>query len=321
MSPHRRSIPLIALEAVALDTETTGLDARVARIIEIATLKLRGERIIADEPFQRLVNPGIAIPPSASAIHGLTEADLRSAARFPEVANELDCILGGATVIGHNIGYDLTILAREYALAGRAWRVPRAIDVGPLSRVAMPTLARYSLEALCDWQEIRIERRHRALPDARAAAELFIKLIPLLRARNVRTLAEAEAACAVILEQMPRRLLTGWIPADRESEAADATPALARLDSFPYRHRVRDVMNAPAVTVAGSLTPRDALAVLLEKRISSVLVNASGGRVGIVTERDLLRALRDEAPGRPAARLEDIMSHPLKTVPEEAFVY
>jgi len=321
MSPHRRSTPLIALEAIALDTETTGLDARVARIVEIATVKLWGERIVAGESFQRLVNPGIAVPPTAAAIHGLTDADLQGAARFPDIAAELDGILGGATVIGHNIGYDLTILAREYALAGKAWRMPRALDVGPLSRVAMPTLARYSLDALCDWQEIRIERRHRALPDARAAAELFIKLIPLLRARNVRTLAEAEAACAVILEQMPRRLLTGWIPVDRESEAADSTPALARLDSFPYRHRVRDVMSAPAVTVAGSLTPRDVLAILLEKRISSVLVSASGGRVGIVTERDLLRALRDEAPDRPAARLEDLMSHPLKTVPEEAFVY
>src|SRR5215510_4241090 len=98
MSPHRRSTPLIALEAIALDTETTGLDARVARIVEIATLKLRGEHIIADESFQRLVNPGIAVPPSSSAIHGLTDADLQSAAHFPEVAGELDGILGGATV-------------------------------------------------------------------------------------------------------------------------------------------------------------------------------------------------------------------------------
>jgi DNA polymerase-3 subunit epsilon/CBS domain-containing protein len=321
MSPHRHSTPLIALEAVALDTETTGLDARVARIVEIATLGLRGERIIADESFQRLVNPGIAVPPSAAAIHGLTDLDLQNAARFPEVVGELDGILGGATVIGHNIGYDLTILAREYALAGRAWRMPRALDVGPLSRVAMPTLARYSLEALCDWQEIRIERRHRALDDARAAAELFIKLIPLLRARNVRTLAEAEVACAASLEQMPRRLLTGWIPPDRESEAADATATLARLDSFPYRHRVRDVMTAPAVRVAGSLAPRDALEILLEKRISSVLVESSGGRVGILTERDLLRALRDEVSDRPAPRLQDLMRHPLQTVPEEAFIY
>jgi CBS domain-containing protein len=95
MSPHRRSTPLIALEAVALDTETTGLDAGTARLVEIAALKLRGEHIVADEPFQRLVNPGIAVPPSATAIHGLADADLQGAARFPDVAAELDGILGG----------------------------------------------------------------------------------------------------------------------------------------------------------------------------------------------------------------------------------
>jgi DNA polymerase-3 subunit epsilon/CBS domain-containing protein len=321
MAPHRRSTPLISLEAVALDTETTGLDARTARIVEIGIVKLQGERILAGDPFQRLVNPGGAVPPTATGIHGLGDADLRSAPRFPELAAELDGILGQATVIGHDIGYDLTVLAREYALAGRSWRVPRALDVGSLARIAMPTLARYSLDALCDWQEIRIERRHRAVPDARAAAELFVRLIPLLRARNIRTLADAEAACRAILDEAPRGLRTGWIAPGRESEAADSTPALARLDSFPYRHRVRDVMSAPAVTVAGGLAVRDALAILLEKRISSVLVTGSGGRVGIVTERDVLRALRDEGSGKPVPRLEEIMSHPLKTVPEEAFVY
>jgi DNA polymerase-3 subunit epsilon/CBS domain-containing protein len=321
MAPHRRSTPLISLEAVALDTETTGLDARTARIVEIGIVKLQGERILAGDPFQRLVNPGGAVPPTATGIHGLGDADLRSAPRFPELAAELDGILGQATVIGHDIGYDLTVLAREYALAGRSWRVPRALDVGSLARIAMPTLARYSLDALCDWQEIRIERRHRAVPDARAAAELFVRLIPLLRARNIRTLADAEAACRAILDEAPRGLRTGWIVPGRESEAADPTPALARLDSFPYRHRVRDVMSAPAVTMAGTLTARDALAILLEKRISSVLVTGSDGRVGIVTERDVLRALRDEGSGKPAPRLEEVMSHPLKTVPEEAFVY
>ena len=321
MAPHRRSTPLISLEAVALDTETTGLDARTARIVEIAVLKLRGDRVLAEDPFQRLVNPGVAMPPTATGIHGLADADVRSAPRFPDMAAELDGILGEATVIGHDIGYDLTVLAREYALAGRSWRVPRALDVGSLARVAMPTLARYSLDALCDWQEIRIERRHRAIPDARAAAELFVKLIPMLRARNIRTLAEAEAACGALLDEAPRGVRTGWIVPGRESDAADSTPALARLDSFPYRHRVRDVMSAPAVTAAGALTARDALAILLEKRISSVIVTGSEGRVGIVTERDLLRALRDEAPGKPAPRLQDIMRHPLQTVPEEAFIY
>jgi CBS domain-containing protein len=320
--PHNaHSTPLIALETIALDTETTGLDAKVARIVEIAALRVSGERVLTEKPFLRILNPGIPIPAAAAKIHGLTDTKLQNAPRFAEIAADLDEFLDGMTVIGHDIGYDLTILAREYALAGRTWRVPRALDVARLARVAAPDLAGYSLDALCDWQQIRIERRHRALPDARAAAQLFVHLIPLLRARNIRTLAEVEAACANLPAEAARRARMGWVVPARQADIADSAPILGRLDSYPYRHRVRDVMSALPVTAAGTLAPREALDILLDKRISSVLVAGSDGRTGIVTERDLLRALRNEVPGKPSPRLEDIMSHPLKTVAEEAFVY
>jgi len=318
-SPNRPTL-LISLDAVALDTETTGLDARSARLVEVAVLKVRGETILAEPPFVRLVNPGTPMPATASEIHGLRDTDLRNEPGFPALAAELDGVLGRAVVIGHDIGYDLTILAREYSLAGQTWRVPRALDVGSLARIAAPTLAQYSLDALCDWQGIEIERRHRALPDAKAAAELFIRLIPLLRARNIRTLAEAEAACAGLLDEETRRIRTGWVAPGRAAEAADDAPVLARLDSYPFRHRVRDVMNAPPVFAAGELSVRAAIAMLLDNRVSSLLVTGSDGRLGIVTARDLLRAVRDEASGK-TSKLEDIMSHPLRTVPEEAFVY
>src|SRR5262245_49243682 len=129
MPPHSNSTPLISLEAVALDTETTGLDARSARIIEIAVLKIRGEQILPDEPFETLVNPAVAIPPSARRIHGLTDAAVRNAPNFAEIASQLDDFIGQATVIGHDIGYDLTILAREYAMIGQSWRAPHSLDV------------------------------------------------------------------------------------------------------------------------------------------------------------------------------------------------
>jgi DNA polymerase-3 subunit epsilon/CBS domain-containing protein len=318
---HNYSTPLVSLEVAALDTETTGLDARSARLVEIAVLKVRGATILAKPPFVRLVNPGLPIPTTASEIHGLWDVDVQNERRFSAIAGELDAVLGRAVVIGHDIGYDLTILSREYSLAGQTWRVPRALDVGSLARIAAPTLAQYSLDALCDWQGIEIERRHRALPDAKAAAELFIRLIPLLRARNIRTLAEAEAACAGLLEEETRYIRTGWVAPGRAAEASDDAPVLARLDSYPFRHRVRDVMNAPPVFAAGALSVRAAIAVLLDNQVSSLLVTALDGRLGIVTARDLLRALRDESSREAASRLEDIMSHPLRTVPEEAFVY
>ena len=120
MPSNHQPTPLISLEAVALDTETTGLDARSARLVEVAVLKVRGETILAEPPFVRLVNPGLPMPATASEIHGLRDADVGDKPGFPAIAAELDGVLGRAVVIGHDIGYDLTILSREYSLAGQS---------------------------------------------------------------------------------------------------------------------------------------------------------------------------------------------------------
>src|ERR1700746_3203552 len=128
MAPYQHTTPLISLDAVALDTEATGLDARTARIVEVAVLRLRGDRILREDSFHRIVNPGIAIPATAIDIHGLTDDDVGAAPGFPGIAEPLDAFVGQATVIGHNIGYDLVILAHEFALSGRSWRPRRALD-------------------------------------------------------------------------------------------------------------------------------------------------------------------------------------------------
>ena len=97
---------------------------------------------------------------------------------------------------------------------------------------------------MCEWLAIEIEGRHTAIGDAVATARLFMALVPLLRQRGIRTLAEAEAAS--------RELSARALPGRRRSLAGEAEPAvgdsrrpIARVDSFVYRHRVRDVMSAP----------------------------------------------------------------------------
>ena len=76
--------PLLALDAVAIDTETTGLDARNARIVEIARIKLQvdGTR----EVRTRRLNPGMPIGAAATAVHGITDADVASEPTFEQVA-------------------------------------------------------------------------------------------------------------------------------------------------------------------------------------------------------------------------------------------
>jgi CBS domain-containing protein len=75
---------LAALPAVAIDCETTGLDWRSARMVQLAAVALTEGRIDTEGAFNRLINPGIAIPAASSAIHGLTDESVAGAASFAD---------------------------------------------------------------------------------------------------------------------------------------------------------------------------------------------------------------------------------------------
>ena len=88
--------PLAVLPAVVLDTETTGLDTTQDRIVEIAAVRLEGTTEPVDR-FARLLDPGVAIPASATGIHGIADADVEGAEHFeigaicssPQLAEEI----------------------------------------------------------------------------------------------------------------------------------------------------------------------------------------------------------------------------------------
>src|SRR5690606_14856102 len=86
-------------------------------------------------------------------------------------------------------------------------------------------------------------------------------------------------------------------------------------------HRVRDVMTTPPIFADGGMTVREGVRLLLEKKISSVYIREQSGELGIVTERDVLRAINELGEKGLDAPLASIMSKPLQSVPEDAFVY
>lgn len=321
------STPLSALAAVVIDTETTGLDARVARLVEVAAVRVAGETV-APEPlseqdaFVRLVSPGVPIPAGATAVHGLSDPDLAGAPPPAEVLTALASFIGGSVVVGHSIRYDLEVLRREAARAGADWTEPAALEVRLLARAVAPNLADEGLDALCGWAGIRIHPRHRALGDALATARLWSALVPMLRARGIRTLAEAMTAARA----QGRRGGPGGQLAAAEQAGAEAEllrpdlSALERIDSYPYRHRVRDVMAAPPETVPGEATLAEAVARLVGRGVSSVFVTGADGP-GILTERDVLRALADGGAGALEQPVSAFRSEILHGVSEDDFVY
>ena len=173
-----------------------------------------------DASFSHLIDPGEPIPAAATHIHGIDNTRVAGAPAFAAAWPEFSALLGNAVLIGHTIGFDLAVLKRECERAGLAWRQPQTLDTRLLAEIAEPALADYSLESLASWLGVEISDRHSALGDARAAAHVFHALLPKLRDRNIRTLAEAARACRSLTSVLDQQHRAGWteaVPANERS--------------------------------------------------------------------------------------------------------
>ncbi|MBB6309016.1 DUF294 nucleotidyltransferase-like domain-containing protein [Xanthobacter tagetidis] len=319
--------PLVGLDWLALDTETTGLDPRTARVLEIGVLPGRGVHSDAAAGRAIRVDPGVPIPEAATRVHGIDAAALKGADDFAHAWAQVAPLLGGRVLIGHTLGYDLAILARECAAAGIPFKAPRRLDVRLLAQLVRPDLANFSLDALAAFLEVAPGARHAALGDAETAARVFGALVPHLREGGIRTLAEAEAACRQLTEVLDAHYRAGYADPTVPLAEARADRALARIDASLYRHRVGDLMSPPLV-VPAALPLSEAMAEMVRRQVGSLFVRLKGGEgplaladAGIFTERDALRAVAasgGDSLGRPVG---DFASHPLEAVPEDAFLY
>lgn len=319
--------PLIALDAIVLDTETTGLDPTRARIVQIGAVAIREGRLVPDERFDRLVDPGMPIPPASTAIHGIDDATVAGKGAFLAAYDDFEVFRRGRLVVGHNLGFDLALLKRECQLAGRTFEPPPSLDTRLLGEVCFPSLPDQTLEVLSERLGLALDRsqRHDAVADAIAAGALFVALMPVLKDRGIRTVAEADEACRQLAGALEGFVRAGWVEpralADRAAQAA----ALARIDAFPFRHRAHELMARPPVAVPPDLTVAELVRLMMDRRISSVFV-ADGGELraadsGIVTERDVMRAIAAGGGAALALPAAAIASRPLATVEAEDFAY
>ncbi|MDP3415531.1 PolC-type DNA polymerase III, partial [Falsiroseomonas sp.] len=170
--------PLIALEVVVLDTETTGLDVRQDRIVQIGAVRMQGAEFAAAAPFNRLVNPGRPIPPTASRVHGLTDADCADQPGFAAILPEFLAYAGQAVVVGHSIHFDLAVLRHEADRHALPWQQPRVLDVALLAAGLDRGLVDTSLDSLALRFGVAVTGRHTAWGDAEATARIYAALLP-----------------------------------------------------------------------------------------------------------------------------------------------
>ncbi len=174
---------------VVVDLETTGLRPGQSGICEIGAVRLRGFEVEAE--FETLVDPGQPIAAEASAVTGLRNEHLRGAPRPADAVRSFLAFAGDAVLVAHNARFDLAFLDRETErLTGSRIGSPVVDTVRLARRLLAGRVTGFGLGQLA-WFLGTAERPcHRALPDARATAELLLALIGLAQERGARTVAD-----------------------------------------------------------------------------------------------------------------------------------
>jgi len=170
------------LRPIYYDTETTGIKAERDRIIEIAAFDP-----VNDKTFERLINPGIPIPAEATAIHGITDAMVKEAPSFGEVALELIAFCEGESVlIAHNNdGFDKHFLEHEGKRHAVEWPDWKMLDSLKWARKYRPDLPRHSLQFLRQIYGVEENNAHRALDDVMVLYQVFNTMIDDLSLETV----------------------------------------------------------------------------------------------------------------------------------------
>ena len=167
---------------VAIDVETTGLDpAQGHRIVEIALIRYHDDKIV--DAYETLIHPHRPIPRDAFAIHGISDADVRDAPTFHEVAEDIIDFIGTDPIVAHNAPFDLKFLQHELAVAPYPRFILRENPAICTMRLAcwLGLTRRWPrLERLIELLDLPVKPTHRAAADAIAAGTAFLRMWKLL---------------------------------------------------------------------------------------------------------------------------------------------
>jgi DNA polymerase-3 subunit epsilon len=157
-----------------VDIETTGNGYKGSKITEISIFVFDGKKVVNE--YTTLINPEQNIPLFITNLTGITNAMVRNAPKFHEVAKKIEKITKDTIFVAHNVNFDFTIIQAEFKSLGFDFKRKKLCTVR-LSRKIIPGLNSYSLGNICTDENIPINGRHRAKGDAEATTELFRRLI------------------------------------------------------------------------------------------------------------------------------------------------
>jgi len=251
---------MIPKNFIAIDLETTGLEDS-DEIIEVALVRFVDNQVA--ETFECLVKPAQEVRPFIYSLTGIPAAELAAAKPFADVAADIRKFIGDVPLVAHNSSFDARYLKHAFSKTGIVFENHPVYDTLLLSRIVWQSVANHRLETLLDALNISREGSHRALPDARACGDLFVK-----------SFAEAEKFSAFERKQLGKLAQgTAWESVFTLEEAPAAMqlrePATSdvRAANTPHiPHRVHDFFDPDGILQKAlpNFTPNDKQATFAE---------------------------------------------------------
>ena len=188
---------------VVFDIETTGFSPVENRIIEIGAVKVCGGKIV--EHFSSFVNPEVPIPFEIEKLTSIRDDMVVDAEKIESVLPKFLKFCEGCMLVAHNAGFDMSFIMENCNRQG----IPHDftyIDTVGMARVMLPAQAKHTLDAVAKTLGVSLLNHHRAVDDAEATAEIFVKLIVMMEKDGITTLAqinEKGKASPAIIKKLP----------------------------------------------------------------------------------------------------------------------
>ena len=172
---------------VVFDLETTGFSPVKDKIIEIGAVKVEDGKIT--DRFSTFVNPGIPVPFEITRLTSITDQMVMDAPGIEVVLPEFLAFIGDAVLVAHNASFDVGFLEQNMRYLDL---MPdfTSVDTVALARMLLPTLSKFKLNIVANALNISLENHHRAVDDAGATAEIFVKFVHMLKDKGIHDLTK-----------------------------------------------------------------------------------------------------------------------------------